>query len=235
MSRSISRLLLSFTCLVLVSVSGCSETVTIGKVTLWPLGGPISDTVAGVTPPAERIRSLQQMAENGASTPAEQQQRISAELAAEYQKEADPLIRLEIVRTLSHFQTESAAATLRTAASDADRDVRVAACEAWGKRRGPEATSILANVLDRDSDIDVRLAAAKALGDTGDTAAVAALGGALEDSDPALQVRAVSSLREVTGKDFGGDVDRWRLYVKGETPGPPRPVSLADRLRGLFW
>lgn len=235
MNHSTSRLLLSITCLALLSVLGCSETVTIGKVTLWPLGGPITDTVDGVTPPAERIRGLRQIAESGASTPADQQQRISAELAAEYQKETDPLIRLEIVETLSHFQTESAAAVLKTAVGDADRDVRVAACLAWGKRGGPESTSVLADVLSRDSDIDVRLAAAKALGDTRDTAAVAALGNALEDPDPALQVRAVTSLREVTGKDFGGDVDRWRQYVKGETPGPPHPVSIAERFRSLFY
>ena len=81
-------------------------------------------------------------------------------------------------------------------------------------------------------DADVRLAAAKALGETKNREAVAALGEALDDSDPAMQYRAVLSLKQVTGKDLGNDVNRWQQYVKGE---PPEPTpSLAERIRRLF-
>jgi HEAT repeat protein len=93
----------------------------------------------------------------------------------------------------------------------------------------------LAEVLRRDPDIDVRLAAARSLGEIGDPAAVTALGAALDDTDPAMQVRAVASLREVTGKDFGADVNRWRQYVQGESPSPPEPVSFAERVRRLLY
>jgi hypothetical protein len=35
-------------------------------------------------------------------------------------------------------------------------------------------------------------------------------------------------------EDFGNDVNQWRQYVKGETPKPARPVSIADRFRHMF-
>jgi hypothetical protein len=46
---------------------------------------------------------------------------------------------------------------------------------------------------------------------------------ALDDPDPALQRRAVESLRQVTGRDFGNDVVAWRTYVQGGEPARRRP------------
>ena len=60
----------------------------------------------------------------------------------------------------------------------------------------------------------------------------AALGEALADSDPAMQYRAVLSLKQTTGKDLGNSVERWQQYVKGEQPEPaPRWPSA---IRSLF-
>ena len=165
--------------------------------------------------------------------PPQQQEQVAVELAQQYTDEADPLLRAEIVRTLAKFPTSTATAKLHAALSDSDSDVRLAACQAWGQRRGPEATAALAETLNRDSDLDVRLEAARALGTTHDPAAVAALGLALEEKDPAMQRRAVESLREVTGKDLGNNVDNWRQYVKGEAPTNSTP-SLAERFWHLF-
>ena len=124
---------------------------------------------------------------------------------------------------------------LEATLDDPDADVRAAACEAWGTRPGADATEVLVRTLASDVDIDVRLAAARALGQTGDPAAIEALGHALEDRDPAMQYRAIESLREITGEDFGNDANRWRQYVRGETPDPPQPVSLAERLAPWFY
>jgi hypothetical protein len=60
---------------------------------------------------------------------------------------------------------------------------------------------------------------------------VPALGVALEDPDPAMQYRAVNSLRAISGRDLGNDVQQWRLYVKGQLPEEP---TFAERLRRLF-
>ena len=78
--------------------------------------------------------------------------------------------------------------------------------------------ALLSEALRSDVDADVRLAAAEALGETKNPAAVAALGEALSDSDPAMQYRAVLSLQQATGKDFGTSVERWQQYVKQQRP-----------------
>jgi HEAT repeat protein len=191
-----------------------------------------SDVVPGVPSPAERIALLREVGKKSFSS--EEQERIAGELAAVYREENDPLIRVEIVRALGGYQAEAAVSVLRTALNDANGDVRIAACKAWGRRQDEEAVAQLSRVLGSDTDIDVRLAAAEALGETGQPGAVAALGQALEDRDPAMQYRAVASLREVSGEDFGSDLQQWREYVKGELPRPRKPVSVVERFRRMF-
>ena len=90
----------------------------------------------------------------------------------------------------------------------------------------------LSEALRGDVDADVRLAAAKALGETKNTAATAALGEALNDSDPAMQYQGVLALQKVTGKDLGDDVNRWQQYVKNGQPEPT--LSWAEQIRRLF-
>jgi hypothetical protein len=192
------------------------------------------ERIAGITPPHERMTQLRELAEKGHKGDPAEQQRVSSQLAAEIRDEADPLLRAQIVRTLADYQTAESASVLRAAMEDTSAEVRMVACEAWGKRGGPEAAKILAERLGSDTNRDVRLAATRALGQTRDPAAVAGLGVALDDKDPAMQYRAVCSLRQVTGKDFGNDVNRWQQYVKGEQPAPEKPVSIAEQVRRLF-
>ena len=202
----------------LLSLCGCSETFMIGDMTLWPPADQVSDTVPSITPPFERVKGLRDLADRADRMPADQKQQLSSQLAAEYQQEADPLIRLEMLRTLAHFRTESAAEVLRTAVNDSDTDIRIVACGLWGDWGGPDAVAVLKETFTRDSDVDVRLAAARALGKTADSAAVALLGTALDDPNPAMQVRAVQSLRQVTGKSFDGDVDAGGSMSRAKRP-----------------
>jgi len=174
------------------------------------------------------------MGKQAASASPEQREQIAAQVAAAYPREPDPLVRLEMVRTLGACPGPTAEATLREAAKDKDADVRVAVCRALGKQPGTTASEVLRERLASDSDIDVRLAAAEALGSIRDPSSVAALGTALEDRDPAMQYQAVKSLRRVAPVDLGNDVDRWRQYVKDGSIAPAKPFSLAEAIRNLF-
>lgn len=211
---------------VCLGASGCKSA--------WPFGGKVSDTVPGITPPHERIAELRRMGKQAASATPEQREQIAAQIAAAYPRESDPLVRREIVRTLGACPGPTASDTLREAAKDKDADVRVAACRALGKQPGPTASEVLRERLASDSDIDVRLAAAEALGSIRDPSSVVALGAALEDRDPAMQYRAVRSLRQVAPVDLGNDVDRWRQYVKDGSIAPAKPFSLVEAVRNLF-
>ncbi|NQT16284.1 MAG: HEAT repeat domain-containing protein [Planctomycetes bacterium] len=213
---------------------GCADMNRSGRGGLWPFGGQKSDIVPGVISPAERISVLRKMGEKASWAEPAEQERISAELAAAFPNEADPLIRIEIIRALAEYGTTTAESMLAAALDDSDADVRLAACQAWGSRGGSAATANLSRVIGSDVDTDVRLAAIQALGEVGDSTSVAVLGEALEDRDPAMQYAAVQSLREVTEEDFGNDVVRWRQYVKGEPPSPAESISIAERFRRLF-
>jgi HEAT repeat protein len=156
---------------------------------------------------------------------------ISQQLAADFKHESDPLIRAQIVRTLGEYPGPVSDTVLQAAVSDSDNDVRVAACESWGKRDTTTAATVLAGILNGDVDHDVRLAAARCLAGSHQQVAITALAGALEDKDPAMQYRAVLSLHQVTGQDLGNDVNKWREYAKNNKLHPAQPeTSLAERI-----
>jgi hypothetical protein len=226
----IRRYLLMLLGLASLAAAGCADL----ELPYWvPFQGPASDEMPGVVAPRDRIAKLKKLSEAaGAATP-EQRSRVSEELATAIRTEKDPLIRLEIIRTLGHYPGPAADAILKAAMSDSETRVRIAACDAWGRRHDGQAVTLLAESLRSDVDSDVRMAAAKALGETKNPAAVAPLGEALSDTDPAMQYRAVMSLKEATGKDLGDSVPRWQQYVKGEAPTDATP-SMAERFRRLF-
>jgi HEAT repeat protein len=224
------RFLLMLCGLASLTAVGCADL----ELPSWvPFQGAASDTMPGVIPPRERIEKLRKLSEAAASATPEQRQLVSEQLATSIRTERDPLIRLEIIRTLGRYPGSSADAILKAALNDSEVRVRTAACEAWGRRTDVQAVALLAETLRSDVDADVRLAAAKALGETKNPAAVAPLGEALADSDPAMQYRAVLSLQQATGKNLGESVERWQQYVKAGPPPGPTP-SLADRARSQY-
>jgi HEAT repeat protein len=109
--------------------------------------------------------------------------------------------------------------------------VRVKCCQALGVRAEAVSIPALSNVLKEDQDHNVRIAAARALGEIKSPEAVQALTTALDDRDPAMQFVGVQSMKSVTGKDYGPDVEAWRQVAAGKTPEPPKTPSIADRLR----
>ncbi len=196
-----------------------------------PKSEPSKAAAAGLETPSQKIKRLKQFAKSADKLPALEQDQHGAALAKEFDLEEDILVRAQILRTIARIPTSHADETLTKGLVSEQDEIRIAACEALGDRGGAEAVRQLAEVLANDPQTDVRLAAARALGESDDEAAMPALAKALEDEDPAMQHRAVLSLRRVTGKDFGDDVNAWRAYVQGEQPPAP---SLADRIRRWF-
>jgi len=231
MSSAGGRCFLLMVCgLAALATAGCAD----WDMPSWvPFQGPASDTVPGVTSPRDRIEKLRNLSETANGASPEKRRQISEQLAVEIKTEKDPLIRREIILTLGKYQSPAADVILQAALADPESFVRIAACEAWGRRRGdPQAVVHLSDTLRSDANFEVRMAAAKALGATKNPAAKASLGAALADPDPAMQYQAVLALQEATGKDFGNNVERAQQYVRGETPSPA--PSLAERLFKIF-
>jgi hypothetical protein len=182
----------------------------------------------GQLAPYKRMVALKELKEKIPSMPQAEQQAQAAQMAEEYRNESDPLIRAQIVRTIAHCGSPAAGDVLRSAMNDSDRDIRLAGCDGWIVHGGPETVGMLSNAWRNDPSLDVRLAAGRGLGKTQGTETTAALAQGLEDPNPAVQYRAVYSLRESTGKDFGDSVNAWREYVAG---GAPKEISTAQRMK----
>jgi HEAT repeat protein len=179
---------------------------------------------------ADRIQDLRQLAKRLPGSDAAKREQVALELGKTIRDESDPLVRAQILRTIALCQTPVSDAVLRAGVQDSDARVRIAACDGLARRGGTEAVSVLGGVLTSDTNIDVRIAAARGLGELKDPGAVDALAIALDDTNPALQYRAVKSLEQSTGRNYGNDVEAWRQFAKGQTPQPRSPPLLA-RLR----
>jgi len=233
---STKHLLMLFCCLSLASTAGCSGGLgdRIRYPDWMPFAKKQSDGLPGILSPYERIEGLRKLAGDARGKSAEENGRISLQLCQSIRAEDDPAIRAEIVKSLAVYPGTEADRVLEAALDDPEANVRIAACAVWGRRGDAKAVDLLGRVLAGDANTDVRLAAARALGETGSQAAVPALGSVLADRNPAVQYRAVLSLREITGLDLDKNVNLWQQYVQGQLPAAPRPVSIAERLRRLF-
>lgn len=181
-----------------------------------------------------RLEELESLRSRARGMSEAEQTQVAVNLARALADDPAPQYRAHAVRTLGELSVPAATEALRAAVADREPRVRIEACAAWGQRGTDEAVSILAEVLRKDTDTDVRLAAARGLENYRTPDVLPALGVALDDSDPALQHRAIRSLKVVTGKDFGNSVPAWQQYVRtGEVRDTEVP-SLAERLRELF-
>ena len=214
-------------CVVAATVAGCAKNRS--ELPSWVPWSVQTEQVPGVPSPAERRSALEQLVKRAPQMDVAEKEQTAKELAGEIVREEDPILRMEILKTLAVFAGATSDSVFRLAVNDPDADVRVFACTTWGKRGGAESVSILCHVLAGDIDKDVRLAAARGLGQSRDAAAGVALGKALDDPDPAMQYVAVTSLRSVTGKNLGNDVDRWREYVKTTYPKSADTPALAEQ------
>lgn len=213
-----------------VALSGCAKRYG-GP---WPFGTDQTADLAKYGPvPQQRIDAMAERAKKLRKAKPDEREAYARELAQQIQNETDVNVRLAIIDAMGMLNTPAAQAVLYAGLQDPEPDIRVACCEAWARNPGAESTRILSEILASDTNVDVRLAAVKGLAGAEDREAVKALALALEDPNPALQYRAVASLRSVTGQNLGNDVNAWRQLA--QQPDPPlRSKSMAQRLRDMF-
>ncbi|MEX2142683.1 MAG: HEAT repeat domain-containing protein [Pirellulales bacterium] len=198
--------------------------------TWWPWHEPDQTADLAKYGPISRqkIEQLEELREV-ATPPAD----LHSSLAERLRHESDPMVRLEVVRTLAAFPSDQSRMIIAAALQDPDVDVRVTACQALGKLGGADSSRRLGQALASDTSVDVRIAATKALGEMHDPQAVPLLAVALEDPDPALQFSGVEAMRLATGKDLGNDVNRWRQFARNPDPNAAEE-RLADKVRRAF-
>ena len=145
--------------------------------------------------------------------PVERQQEVAYELSEIASRSPVLLLRLHAVNQLGRLKCPAAVDALANASQDGNFDVRLAAIKSFERLPASTAIPNLQRLVGSDTNIDVRLAATRALGKFPGSRAVSAIGLALNDSDPALQLRAAESLQAVTGESFGRDIPAWQQYV----------------------
>ena len=182
----------------------------------------------------QQVEDLQKLRNTAETLSPTEQETWSQRLVELAQSNASPVLMEALVRTLGVLPTETAATALRTAVKHAEPDVRSAACLAWSERGGTEAADQLATVAGADTNQDVRLTALRELSRFPGKKTVTTLGVALDDRSPAVQWRAMQSLKVVTGLDYGDNVPAWREFVSGGNPGAERRPSVAERVSDLF-
>lgn len=202
----------------------------------WPFGEDQTAELKKYGPaPVQRVQTMQERAKKLAKATPEEKEAFAAEMARQMPNENDFNVRLAVIKMLAQMDTPSARAVLYAGMKDPEVEIRVKCCQAWTNKPSPETTHMLAEVLSGDTNLDVRMAAAKALSSARDKEAVAALGRALDDSDPGLRYCVMESLRYVTGKrSVGDDVDKWREIAKQPDP-PLANQRLASRWYNLVF
>jgi len=231
MNRSILSLVGA---LILTSV-GCAEGPMwrLGRYNPWVVKKWEAENEYALSLDAKRttIRSLGRSASRLDRLDSEQ----SVARLSEILREDDlPLARIEAARALGQCRHDRAVAALVGGLQDEEKEVRIAVCTALAETGSEKAISPLATSLGSETEASVRLAAARGLGEFRNPAAVQALVTVLDDRSPALQYRAIESLRKSSGEDFGGDVDQWRAFARGDVPASA-PQSRFARMLTSPW
>lgn len=211
----------------LAASAGCQS---LSRPQMWPF--PERERTTYQTP-ALRVNAIQEFATRSSGVDSPEQREITDQLARQMQVEPDALVRQAVVNAIAEFRTPMSQQVLEAGLADQNEAVRMACCQALGRRGEAASVPKLDQALRSDKNIDVRLAAAAALGNIKSPDAIQALAVALDDRDPALQYAGVQSMKSITGQDYGPDVQAWRQAAAGGAAPSPSTPSLAERLRRI--
>ncbi len=159
---------------------------------------------------AGQIARIEQQARKAKTAGAPAQAALAQQLRKQYEQASSPAVRLAIIRAWTHLQSAASLDGLAEALRSEDADLRIAACRALTKINTARSLEMLISAAGADNDTDVRQAALRGLGKFPQPKAIAALGQALDDGDPATQYVAVQALKRATGEDVGNDVRQWK-------------------------
>jgi hypothetical protein len=146
-------------------------------------------------------------------------------------KETSPELRREAVLVLNEvISNPDASSTIVRLAQDKNDKVRLAVAQSLRNHVTPETTQALLAMATSDKEANIRLAATASLGPHKTDEVKQFLSKQLNEPSPAVQYQSSLALKEQTGKDFGGDMSKWKRFMAGEEV-TEEPVSLADSLR----
>lgn len=136
---------------------------------------------------------------------------VYMELYLDNVKDADPSVRAAATRAIGNHGSPDNVPILVERLKDEDRLVRQEAARALQRLHNPVAIPALLQAIEETSepDVDVRSEAANALGQYADNKVVQGLIAALNDSNLAVNLNTLRSLRILTGQDFGYDRRAW--------------------------
>ncbi|MEM8735134.1 MAG: HEAT repeat domain-containing protein [Planctomycetota bacterium] len=135
------------------------------------------------------------------------------------QDEPSPEMRCQAIRCLAKMDSPAVDRSLKRACTDEVDKVRMFACNALKESGSAEARDLLLTVAKADTSNSVRQAAVDSLAAFDDPEVIRSLGSMLDDQSPAIQKSVADSLAQITGEQFGGDMDRWKTLV--DTIVPP--------------
>lgn len=124
------------------------------------------------------------------------------------------LMRVYAVEQLGQMDNAESRRALQLASRDRESRVRMQAIRSWVSYAPEIAVPQLQEIIGTDDNVDVRLMAISALGSLAHPSATRQLALALEDANPAIQLRATESLAKVTGENFGPNVQAWQDYLR---------------------
>lgn len=225
-----------------------------------PLFEARSDKIPGLMPSEERRDLIRKKGQMGAKAPEQEKALLIKQLMDEYTTSPDQNMRREAVDAMAMIKHPWRDRNMKEILKDENAFIRISALEALDNSfdgTKTELATIFIEHLRNDQDKDVRLRAATFLGDVRDKNEMnkniarnilpgaivpenevsrqieLALGEALHDKVPAVRFEAMQSLKKVSGKDYGNDINRWLAYIsysKGETTEAPKEQTLAERL-----
>ncbi len=143
---------------------------------------------------------------------------VYQKLFADNIKDPDPGVRAAATRGLGLHGRPDQVPMILERLEDPDTDVRIEATRALQRLHNPDAVDGLLDHLDpaKETEPYVRAGAAEALGQYPENRVIERLIAALDDDSLAVNRSTRSSLRTLTGQDFGVDRASWQDWYKAQ-------------------